>query len=49
MTSGPIVEILTIEPKPGKRERFQSIYESEALPLLRKWKFNVPRPWPLCA
>jgi hypothetical protein len=40
-TAGKVVEILTIEVKPGKRDQFHKIYESQALPLLRKWKFDV--------
>ena len=36
-----VIEILAIDVKPGKRDQFHKIYESEALPLLRKWKFDV--------
>ena len=39
--SNKIIEILTIDVKPGKRDEFQKLYETEALPLLRKWKFDV--------
>jgi hypothetical protein len=39
--SKKVVEILTIDVKPGKRDQFHKLYEEEALPLLRKWKFDV--------
>ena len=39
--SGKVIEILTIDVKPGKREQFHKVYESEALPLLRRWNFDV--------
>ena len=39
--SNKIIEILTIDVKPGKRDEFHKLYETEALPLLRKWKFDV--------
>jgi len=38
---GKVIEILTIDVKPGKRDQFHKIYQSQALPLLRKWKFDV--------
>ena len=36
-----VIEILTLDVKPGKRDEFHKIYERESLPLLRKWKINV--------
>jgi len=36
-----VIEILTLTLKPGTRDRFQHVYMTEALPLLRKWRFNV--------
>jgi hypothetical protein len=39
--SNKVIEILTIDVKPGKRDEFDRLYRSESLPLLRKWKFDV--------
>jgi hypothetical protein len=39
--SNQVIEILTIDVKPGKRDEFDRLYRSESLPLLRKWKFDV--------
>ena len=36
-----VIEILTLTLKPGTRDRFRHVYVTEALPLLRKWRFNV--------
>src|SRR5262249_55935605 len=36
-----VIEILTLTLKPGTRDRFHHVYVTEALPLLRKWRFNV--------
>jgi hypothetical protein len=36
-----VIEILTIDLKPGRRDEFHRIYVSEALPLLKKWNFEV--------
>lgn len=36
-----VIEILTLTLVPGSRERFHQIYETQALPLLRKWNFQV--------
>jgi hypothetical protein len=39
--SGKVIEILILDVKPGKRDEFHKIYETESLPLLRKWKIDV--------
>jgi len=39
--SREVIEILTIEIKPGKRAEFAELYVTKALPLLRKWNFEV--------
>ena len=39
--SNSIIEILTIDLKPGRRDEFHKLYVSEALPLLKKWNFEV--------
>jgi NIPSNAP len=36
-----IIEILTIDLKPGRRDEFHQLYVSEALPLLKRWNFQV--------
>ena len=36
-----VIEILILTLKPGTRDRFQHVYVTEALPLLRKWRFRV--------
>jgi hypothetical protein len=36
-----VIEILTIDLKPGRRDEFHQLYVSEALPLLKKWNFEV--------
>ena len=36
-----VLEILTLDIKPGRREEFHQLYVTEALPLLRKWHFLV--------
>jgi hypothetical protein len=36
-----VIEILTIDLKPGARDEFHITYVSEALPLLKKWNFEV--------
>jgi hypothetical protein len=41
VTPGGVVEILTLTLKPGTRNRFHDVYVNQALPLLRKWKFDV--------
>jgi hypothetical protein len=39
--SDSIIEILTIDLEPGRRDEFHQLYVSEALPLLKKWNFEV--------
>lgn len=36
-----VLEILTLDVKPGRRDEFHHLYVTEALPLLRQWKFQV--------
>lgn len=40
-SSKGVIEILTLTLKPGTRDKFSQIYVNEALPLLKKWKFQV--------
>ena len=48
-TSGPmqlhrsenIIEILTLDIKPGGRDEFHQVYVNQSLPLLKKWNFRV--------
>ena len=35
------IEIRTLNLKPGTREKFQRLYMEEALPLLKRWNFDV--------
>ncbi len=39
--SNAVIEILTLTLKPGTRNKFHQVYVTEALPLLKKWKFQV--------
>jgi NIPSNAP len=39
--SHKIVEILTLDVKPGRRGEFHKVYENQSLPLLKKWKIDV--------
>ena len=41
-----LIEIRSITLKPGTREEFRRIYLEVALPLLKRWKFDVPRSLP---
>lgn len=36
-----LIEIRSILLKPGKREEFHRLYIAEALPLLKRWNFDV--------
>lgn len=36
-----LIEIRSIALKPGRREDFHRLYLAEALPLLKRWKFDV--------
>ena len=35
------IEIRSLNLKPGRREEFQHLYMEEALPLLKRWDFDV--------
>ena len=35
------IEIRTLNLKPGRREEFHRLYIEEALPLLKRWNFDV--------
>jgi hypothetical protein len=36
-----VIEVLTLDIKPGRRDEFDELYVNKALPPLRKWNFNV--------
>src|ERR1051325_154717 len=36
-----LIEIRSILLKPGKRQEFHQLYMAEALPLLKRWNFDV--------
>jgi hypothetical protein len=36
-----LIEIRSLNLKPGSREEFQRLYIEKALPLLKRWKFDV--------
>lgn len=36
-----LIEIRSLNLKPGTREKFHSLYIEEALPLLKRWNFDV--------
>jgi hypothetical protein len=38
---GEVMEILTLDIKPGRRDEFHKVYETQSLPLLKKWSFDV--------
>jgi hypothetical protein len=40
-TSQEVLEILTLDIKPGRRDEFHKVYETQSLLLLKKWNFNV--------
>jgi hypothetical protein len=40
-TSEKVIEILILDIKPGRRDEFHRVYETQSLPLLKKWKFNL--------
>jgi hypothetical protein len=40
-SSNIMIEILTINLKPGTRDKFQQLYITESLPLQKKWKIEV--------
>ena len=41
LTTGQVLEILTLDIRQGKRDEFHQLYVTEALPLLLKWRFKV--------
>jgi hypothetical protein len=36
-----VIEILTLDIKPGRRDEFHNIYVTQSVPLLKKWNFNL--------
>jgi len=36
-----IIEILTLDIKPGRRDEFHKRYVTNSVPLLKKWNFNL--------
>src|SRR5450432_2703282 len=36
-----MIEILTLNIKPGARDKFHQLYLTKSLPLLKKWKIDV--------
>ena len=38
-----LIEIRSINLQPGRREEFHRLYIEEALPLLKRWNFDVWR------
>ena len=36
-----IIEILTLDIKPGRRDEFHKTYVTNSVPLLKKWNFNL--------
>jgi hypothetical protein len=40
-SSNLMIEIFTINLKPGTRDKFHQLYMSESLPLQKKWKIKV--------
>ena len=40
-TADGVIEILTLDIKPGRRDEFHKVYETQSLPLLKKWGFKV--------
>ena len=43
-----LIEIRSLNLKPGRREEFQRLYLEEALPLLKRWNFDVVAYGPHC-
>lgn len=42
--SDKVIEILTLDIKPDRRDEFHQMYVNESLPLLKKCKFDVDPP-----
>ncbi len=40
-TSEKVIEILTLDIKPGRRDEFHKRYVTKSVPLLKKWNFNL--------
>jgi hypothetical protein len=40
-TSQDVLEILTLDIKPGRRDEFHNVYVTQSVPLLKKWNFNL--------
>jgi NIPSNAP len=36
-----VIEILTLDVKPGQRDQFHKLYVTQSLPLLKKWNFQL--------
>jgi hypothetical protein len=47
-TSNGVIEILTLDIKPGRRDEFHKVYETHSLPLLKKWNFDLVAYGRLC-
>jgi hypothetical protein len=39
--SQKVFEILTLDIKPGRRAEFDKVYETQSVPLLKKWNFDL--------
>jgi ketosteroid isomerase-like protein len=39
--SEEVIEILTLDIKPGRRDQFHNVYVTQSVPLLKKWNFNL--------
>jgi hypothetical protein len=39
--SEKVIEILTLDIKPGRRDEFHKKYVAKSVPLLKKWNFNL--------
>ena len=36
-----VIEILTLDIKPGRRDEFHNVYVTQSVPLLKKWNFDL--------
>jgi hypothetical protein len=39
--SEKVIEILILDIRPGRRDEFHRVYETQSLPVLKKWNFNL--------
>jgi NIPSNAP protein len=39
--SDGVIEILTLDIKPGRRNEFHNVYVTQSVPLLKKWNFSL--------